>query len=77
MRMLLVMIHKEISRIDIIRDVYDRHLRKKDAAGLLSLTRRHIQRLVNAYRTEGPVGLVSFSVESRSIVGTQAILNRR
>ena len=57
--MLLSMSQKEISRIDVIRDVSDRRLRQKEAARLLSLTRRHIQRLVNAYRAEGPAGLVS------------------
>ncbi|WP_156728355.1 helix-turn-helix domain-containing protein, partial [Photobacterium phosphoreum] len=31
----------------------------KDAAELLKLSRRHIQRLVNQYRGQGPAGLIS------------------
>ncbi|WP_160295728.1 helix-turn-helix domain-containing protein [Photobacterium kishitanii] len=50
---------KELNRGDVIRDISERRLRQKDAAELLKLSRRHIQRLVNQYRGQGPVELVS------------------
>lgn len=57
--MLLSMSPKELNRVDVIRDICERRLRQEDAAGLLQLSRRHIQRLVNQYRAQGPAGLVS------------------
>ncbi|MCD9463399.1 ISNCY family transposase [Photobacterium phosphoreum] len=57
--MLLSMSPKELNRVDVIRDISERRLRQKDAAELLKLSRRHIQRLVNQYRGQGPAGLVS------------------
>ncbi|WP_419207537.1 helix-turn-helix domain-containing protein [Photobacterium leiognathi subsp. mandapamensis] len=57
--MLLSMSPKELNRVDVIRDISERRLRQKDAAELLKLSRRHIQRLVNQYREQGPAGLVS------------------
>ncbi|WP_181316177.1 helix-turn-helix domain-containing protein [Photobacterium phosphoreum] len=50
---------KELNRVDVIRDISERRLRQKDAAELLKLSRRHIQRLVNQYRGQGPAGLIS------------------
>ena len=50
---------KELNRVDVIRDISELRLRQKDAAELLKLPRRHIQRLVNQYRGQGPAGLVS------------------
>lgn len=57
--MLITMSDKEISRADVIRDVCDRCLRRKDAASLLSLTERQAQRLMNQFRLSGIEGLVS------------------
>ncbi|HIF9467389.1 TPA: helix-turn-helix domain-containing protein [Photobacterium damselae] len=57
--MLLSMSPKELNRVDVIRDINERRLRQKDAAELLKLSRRHIQRLVNQYSEQGPAGLVS------------------
>lgn len=57
--MLLSMSPKELNRVDVIRDICERRLRQEDAVGLLQLSRRHIQRLVNQYRAQGPAGLVS------------------
>ncbi|WP_419208786.1 hypothetical protein ACN08N_04655 [Photobacterium leiognathi subsp. mandapamensis] len=42
--MLLSMSPKELNRVDVIRDISERRLRQKDAAELLKLSRRHIQR---------------------------------
>lgn len=57
--MLITMSGKEIDRADVIRDVCERRLRRKDAASLLSLTERQVQRLMNRFRQSGIEGLVS------------------
>ena len=57
--MLLTMSDKELNRVNAIKDVCERRLKQKDAATLLNVTRRHIQRLVNQYRQDGPAGLIS------------------
>ena len=57
--MLLSMSPKELNRVDVIRDISERILRQKDAAELLKLFWRHIQRLVNQYRGQGPIGLIT------------------
>ena len=57
--MLISMSEKELNRINVIRDITERRLKQKDATELLQLSRRHIQRLVNKYREEGPAGLSS------------------
>lgn len=57
--MLLTMSDKELNRVNAIKDVCERRLKQNDAATLLKVTRRHIQRLVNQYRQDGPAGLIS------------------
>ena len=57
--MLLTMSDKELNRVNAIQDVCERRLKQKDAAALLNITRRHVQRLVNKYRQYGASGLVS------------------
>ena len=57
--MLLTMSDKELNRVNAIKDVCERRLKQNDAATLLNITRRHIQRLVNQYRQDGPAGLIS------------------
>lgn len=57
--MLLTMSQQEINRVDVIRDVCEKRLTQTDAAQLLNLTRRQIQRLANQYRQSGASGLVS------------------
>lgn len=57
--MLLSMSQKELNRVDVIRDVCEKRITQINAAKLLNLTRRQVQRLVNKYRSDGASGLVS------------------
>lgn len=57
--MLVTMSHKEINRIDIIKDVIEKKTRQIDAARKLNMSRRNVQRLVNRYQERGVEGLVS------------------
>ena len=57
--MLLSMSQKELNRVDVIRDVCEKRLTQINAAKLINLTRRQVQRLVNQYRCNGASGLVS------------------
>ena len=57
--MLLTMSEKELHRLGVIKDVCNKQITQVSAASLLNLTRRHIQRLVNQYRLQGELGLVS------------------
>ncbi|WP_232576430.1 helix-turn-helix domain-containing protein [Photobacterium carnosum] len=66
---------KELNRVDVIRDISERRLRQKDAAELLKLSRRHIQRLVNQYRGQGPAGLVSLRRGKRLCCNTLSPLS--
>jgi hypothetical protein len=53
------MSQKELNRVDVIRDVCEKRITQINAAKLLNLTRRQVQRLVNKYRIDGSSGLVS------------------
>jgi transposase len=49
----------ELSRLEVLRDLDQRRLTATAAAQLLGLERRQVYRLLKAYRTEGPAGLIS------------------
>ena len=49
---------KEILRLNAIRDVCDKRIRRSDAARILSLSIRQIQRLVTRFRQLGAVGII-------------------
>ena len=49
----------ELSRLEVLRDLDQRRLTAAAAAQLLGLERRQVYRLLKAYRTEGPAGLIS------------------
>ena len=49
----------ELSRLEVLRDLDQKRLTTAAAAQLLGLGRRQVFRLLKAYRTEGPTGLVS------------------
>ncbi|MCL1125996.1 ISNCY family transposase [Shewanella surugensis] len=57
--MLITMSENELHRIGVIKEVCNKQLTQMAAASNLGLTRRHIQRLVNQFRQDGDVGLVS------------------
>ncbi|WP_252026840.1 helix-turn-helix domain-containing protein [Vibrio sp. SCSIO 43136] len=47
----------EISRFKVIQDVCDRRIRRVDAAEILNLSVRQVQRLMNRLREFGAAGL--------------------
>ena len=53
------MSRQEISRLEIIQKLLDRRLSQAQAANILHITTRQIQRLVRAYRQQGVSGIVS------------------
>lgn len=56
---LLTMSDKELSRLEVIKEVLDKRLKQKDAASILGIGIRQFQRLVKAYQHQGPEGLIS------------------
>ncbi|MGK3606376.1 hypothetical protein ACSLNU_30135, partial [Klebsiella variicola] len=51
--MLVTMTDKELYRLGIIQRVFERALLQRDAADILELSVRQVQRLVRLYRTDG------------------------
>jgi hypothetical protein len=49
----------ELTRLEVLRDLDQRRLTTAAAAQLLRLERRQVFRLLKAYRSEGPAGLIS------------------
>jgi predicted DNA-binding protein (UPF0251 family) len=49
----------KVSRLEVLRDMDQRRLTTEAAAHLLGLERRQVFRLLKAYRSEGPTGLIS------------------
>ena len=49
----------ELARLELLRDLDRRRLTTATAAELLGLERRQVFRLLKAYRSEGPAGLIS------------------
>jgi hypothetical protein len=49
----------ELSRLEVLRDLDQKRLTTEAAAQLLGLERRQVFRLLKAYRTDGPSGLIS------------------
>jgi len=49
----------ELTRLEVLRDLDQRRLATETAAQLLRLGRRQVFRLLKAYRTKGPTGLIS------------------
>ncbi|PSU37274.1 ISNCY family transposase, partial [Photobacterium frigidiphilum] len=48
---------KDILRLNAIRDVCEKRIRRSDAAGILSLSVRQVQRLITRFRQLGAVGI--------------------
>jgi hypothetical protein len=55
----LVMSHKEIERMTVLRDLAERRLTVAEAAKLLRRCPRQVLRLAKAFRLHGPEGLIS------------------
>ena len=56
--MLIAMSDKDLSRYKVINDVCERRLRRVDAAEILNLSERQVQRLMNRLRESGAASLV-------------------
>jgi len=57
--MVVVMSDRELSRLEVLRDLQDGRLTTTAAAQLLDLKRRQVFRLLKAYRADGAAGLIS------------------
>lgn len=55
----IAMSHRELDRVGVIRKVVDGLLLQREAALQLGLSVRQVKRLVRAFRSDGPEGLVS------------------
>src|SRR5260221_10551872 len=54
----ITMSHNELTRLRVLIDVADGRLSVADATGLIGVGRRQIYRLLHAFRTDGPDGLL-------------------
>jgi len=59
MEKLLTMSNREITRLEIMQRIKDKHLTQKEAAQMLNISIRQIKRLFRAYKSIGAKGLVS------------------
>jgi len=55
--MLITMSEKELNRFKVIQDVCEHRIRRSDAANILNLSERQVQRLMNRLRNIGISGL--------------------
>jgi hypothetical protein len=55
----ITMSRNELTRLRVLIDIADGRLSIADATGLIGVGRRQIYRLMQAFRTEGPDGLIS------------------
>lgn len=55
----ITMSDQELSRLQVINNVLNKQLKQKDAARILNLSTRQLQRLIKAYQVNGAEGLVS------------------
>jgi len=56
---LLTMSKRELTRLEVMQRIKDKHLTQKEAAGMLGLSVRQVKRLFRAFKTQGAKGLVS------------------
>jgi transposase len=50
---------KELTRLEVMKQIEEKRLRQKEAAEMLGVSERHIRRLLRAYRQKGEQGLIS------------------
>ena len=55
----ITMSHDELTRLRVLIDVADGRLSVADATGLIGVGRRQIYRLLQAFRADGPDGVIS------------------
>ena len=56
---LLTMSIKELTRLEVMQRLEDKHLRQKEATRILALSTRQVKRLRRTYRNDEAKGLVS------------------
>ena len=56
---LITMSQQEVSRLEIIQKLLERRLSQAQAADILHITTRQVQRLLRAYRQQGVIGVIS------------------
>jgi hypothetical protein len=59
MRKLFTMSHQKISRLEVIQKLLDKRWSQKKASEVLHISVRQVQRLLQSYRLQGVLGLVS------------------
>ena len=59
MRTYVTMSKQELSRLEIVQKVTEKHLSQVQAASILGISARQVHRLVKAFEQEGPEGLIS------------------
>ena len=64
---------EELKRLHIIHKAIDKHITQKEAAGILELSQRQINRIVKRIQTEGDKGIIH---RSRSEPSNSAIPNK-
>lgn len=74
--MLVTMSDKDLSRYKVINDVCERRLRRSDAAQLLNLSERQVQRLMNRLRESGAASWYMELAASPVIIGYRVIIVR-
>ena len=55
----MTMSDQELSRLQVVNKVLNKQLKQKDAAIILNLSTRELQRLIKAYPVKGAEGLIS------------------
>jgi transposase len=55
----ITMSNRELNRVEVLQRLVNKRLKQAEAAHLLSLSTRHVKRLVRAYRMDGHQALVS------------------
>ncbi len=59
MDQLLTMSIRELTRLEVMQRLKERHLRQHEASRILGISVRQIKRLFRAYKDQGPPGLIS------------------
>lgn len=56
---LLTMSKKELTRLEVMKKIEEKRMLQREAAELLSISERHVRRLLKRYREQGQEGLIS------------------
>lgn len=56
---LLTMSNKELTRLEVMKQLEEKRMRQREAADMLAISERHVRRLYRAYKAGGAEGLIS------------------